>query len=159
MTRPGTFSGHVLPREQDLLPARNARRIGRQRGCARPRARPLALARPSAHPGHPWWLPAHDLTASRASAVTIGSVSERWRAHLAGGVTGAPVVSSDSVWGASFGGDVAAFDLATGTESWRRSLGTAIYGADKRELGFFGGIAVHGDRAVVASTTTSGRRS
>jgi outer membrane protein assembly factor BamB len=112
---------------------------------------PLAFAGSSKRPCNPWRLPAHDLAASRASAVTVGSVSERWRAHLAGGITGAPVVSDGGVWGASFGGDVGAFDLATGTQRWLRSLGTAIYGADKRELGFFGGIAVHGNRTVVAS--------
>jgi outer membrane protein assembly factor BamB len=110
---------------------------------------PLALAGSPAP--HPWQLPAHDLSATRASAVTVGGVSERWRAHLAGGVTGAPVVAGGAVWGASLGGDVAALDLATGALHWLRSFGTATYGSGNRELGFFGGIALHGDRVVVAS--------
>ena len=112
---------------------------------------PLALARSSHHSTRPWTLPAHDLAASRSSAVSVGAVSERWRSHLAGGVTGAPVVAGGTVWAASFGGDVGAFDLARGTQRWLRPLGVAIYGSDNRELGFFGGIAVKGKRAVVAS--------
>ena len=112
---------------------------------------PLALARPLHHHSHPWTLPAHDLAAGRASAVSVGVVAERWRAHLAGGVTGAAVVAGGTVWAASFGGDVAAFDLAGGTQRWLRPLGVAHYGTDARELGFFGGIAVQGHRAVVAS--------
>lgn len=101
----------------------------------------------------PWQLPAHDLEASRSARVTIGVGTERWRQHLVGGVTGAPLIWNRRVLAASFGGDVAAFDLASGTQRWRTSLGTATYGTgdDARELGFFGGLAVQGDRIIVAS--------
>jgi outer membrane protein assembly factor BamB len=111
---------------------------------------PLARAGWSQRPVHPWTLPAHDLAASRASRVAVGSVSERWRAHLAGGITGAPVIEGQTVWAASFGGDVAAFDRVSGQQRWLRSFGTATYGTNE-ELGFFGGIALCGGRAVVAS--------
>jgi outer membrane protein assembly factor BamB len=114
---------------------------------------PVAWARRSAWRQAPWPLPAHDLAGTRASRVTVGAVTERWRAHLAQGITGAPVISRDRVVAASFGGDVGAFDLDTGDQLWLRSLGTATYGtgADSRELGFFGGLAQRGDRIVVAS--------
>ena len=111
---------------------------------------PLAQAATFAPADEPWLLPAHDLAASRAAGVAVGEVSERWRAHLAGGITGAPLISRDHVLAASFGGDVGAFDLSTGQQLWLRSLGTATY-AGNRELGFFGGPAVRGDRIVVAS--------
>ena len=75
-------------------------------GLAQP---PLARAGRPRRSVHPWTLPAHDLAASRASRVAVGSVSERWRSHLAGGITGAPVIAGQTVWAASFGGDVAAF--------------------------------------------------
>jgi outer membrane protein assembly factor BamB len=111
---------------------------------------PLARASWSQRAGHPWALPAHDLEASRASHVAVGNLAERWRAHLAGGITGAPIVSGGNVWAASFGGDVAAFDRTSGQQRWLQSFGTATYGANG-ELGFFGGIALSGDRVVVAS--------
>lgn len=111
---------------------------------------PLARAGRSQRAVHPWTLPAHDLAASRASRVAVGSVSERWRAHLAGGITGAPVIEGQTVWAASFGGDVAAFDRVSGQQRWLSSFGTATYGTNG-ELGFFGGIALCGGRAVVAS--------
>jgi outer membrane protein assembly factor BamB len=98
-----------------------------------------------------WPLPAHDLRGTRAAPVSIGTVAERWRAHLAGGITGAPIIQRGTVLAASFGGDVGAFDLATGRQRWLRSLGTASYGSDGRALGFFGGLAVEEGRAVVAS--------
>jgi outer membrane protein assembly factor BamB len=100
-----------------------------------------------------WLLPAHDLAATRASAVGVGAVAERWRTHLAGGITGAPLIVAGRVLAASFGGEVGAFDLVTGEQLWLRSLGTATYGtgADSRQLGFFGGLAAAGDRIVVAS--------
>jgi outer membrane protein assembly factor BamB len=98
-----------------------------------------------------WPLPAHDLAGTRAAPVQLGAVAERWRAHLAGGITGAPIIQRNRVLAASFGGDVGAFDLATGRQRWLRPLGTATYGTDGRQLGFFGGLAVAGDRAIVAS--------
>jgi outer membrane protein assembly factor BamB len=114
---------------------------------------PVAWARRAAWSQAPWPLPAHDLAGTRASRVNVGTVTEKWRAHLAQGITGAPVISRDRVVAASFGGDVGAFDLDTGGQLWLRSLGTATYGtgADSRELGFFGGLAQCGDRIVVAS--------
>jgi outer membrane protein assembly factor BamB len=111
---------------------------------------PLARAAAFAPADEPWLLPAHDLAASRAAEVAVGEVSERWRAHLAGGITGAPLISRDHVLAASFGGDVGAFDLSTGQQLWLRSLGTATY-AGNRQLGFFGGPAVCEERIVVAS--------
>lgn len=83
--------------------------------------------------------------------MTVGAVAERWRGHLAGGITGAPLISGDRVLAASFGGDVGAFDLATGQQLWLRSLGTAAYGDGSRQLGFFGGLAAAGRSIVVAS--------
>jgi outer membrane protein assembly factor BamB len=111
---------------------------------------PLARAGWSQRAGAPWTLPAHDLSATRASRAAVGTVSERWRAHLAGGITGAPLVSHQNVWAASFGGDVAAFDRISGGRRWLQSFGTATYGTNG-ELGFFGGLALGGDRVVVAS--------
>jgi outer membrane protein assembly factor BamB len=114
---------------------------------------PRALARRSDPLDERWLLPAHDLAGTRSSAVTVGAPTERWRAHLAGGITGAPLIARDRVLAASFGGDVGAFDLATGGQLWVCSLGTATYGtgADSRELGFFGGVAASRNRIVVAS--------
>jgi outer membrane protein assembly factor BamB len=111
---------------------------------------PLARAGWSRRSVQPWTLPAHDLAASRASRVVVGSVAERWRAHLAGGITGAPLIEGQTVWAASFGGDVGAFDRVSGRQHWMRSFGTATYGTDE-ELGFFGGVALGGNRVVVAS--------
>jgi outer membrane protein assembly factor BamB len=102
-------------------------------------------------PDRAWTLPAHDLAGTRAAPVRVGAVAERWRAHLAGGITGAPIIRRSSVLAASFGGDVGAFDLRSGQQRWLRTLGTATYGSDGRELGFFGGLAVQGDRVIVAS--------
>src|ERR1700742_779192 len=101
---------------------------------------PLAWARPSPRPDGRWLLPAHDLAGTRASRVNVGPVTEQWRVHLAGGITGAPLVSRDRVVAASFGGQVGAFDPADGRQLWLRSLGTATYGsgADNRQLRFFG---------------------
>src|ERR1700753_2620338 len=79
--------------------------------------------------GAPWTLPAHDLSATRATGVTTGSVAERWRAHLAGGITGAPLITGDRVLAASFGGEVGAFARADGAQLWLRSLGAATYGS------------------------------
>jgi outer membrane protein assembly factor BamB len=114
---------------------------------------PLARAASWFPDSSPWQLPGHDLAASRSSRVTIGNGTERWRNHLVGGVTGAPLVWNRRVLAASFGGDVASFDLESGRQRWRSSFGTATYGTgdNARELGFFGGIAVQGDRVVVAS--------
>jgi outer membrane protein assembly factor BamB len=100
-----------------------------------------------------WPLPAHDLSARRAAPVAVGVVSERWRAHLPGGITGSPLLVGDRVLAASFGGDVAAFDAPSGRQLWLTSFGTATYGsgASSRQLGFFGGAAVRGGRVVVAS--------
>lgn len=101
----------------------------------------------------PWTLPGHDLAGSRFSNVRAGIGSERWRVHMPGGVTGAPLIWNRRVLAASFGGDVASFDLETGRQRWRQSFGTATYGTgdDARQLGFFGGIAVEGNRIIVAS--------
>ncbi len=111
---------------------------------------PLAWAWPFPSFDQPWPLPAHDLLGSRASAVATRTVSEQWRVQLAGGVTGAPLISRGRALAASFGGDVGAFDLQTGEELWLRSFGTASYAGD-RALGFFGGLAVCEERIVVAS--------
>jgi outer membrane protein assembly factor BamB len=112
-----------------------------------------SLAAPAPLDRKAWLLPGHDLSATRSSPVAVspGTLAERWRAHLAGGITGAPLRRANTVYAASFGGDVAAFDLATGAERWRRALGTASYAGGALQLGFFGGIAVRGNRAVVAS--------
>lgn len=116
---------------------------------------PLARAVMRRRKGRPWTLPAHDLTASRFSPAAVGSVTERWRAHLAGGITGAPLIQGGTVWAASFGGDVAAFHRLTGQQQWLRSLGAATYGTDE-QLGFFGGLALCRDRIVVASDRVTG---
>jgi outer membrane protein assembly factor BamB len=112
-----------------------------------------AWARPLAKPDAPWLLPGHDLAATRASHVTVGAGVELWRAHLAGGITGAPLILRDRIVAASFGGEVGAFDRRTGEQLWLRSLGAPTFGsgADSRQLGFFGGAAASGNRVVVAS--------
>ena len=68
-----------------------------------------------------------------------------------GGITGAPIIQRGTAFAASFGGDVGAFDLASGAPRWLRPLGTVGYGSDDRQLGFFGGLAVEDGRVVAAS--------
>jgi outer membrane protein assembly factor BamB len=100
-----------------------------------------------------WPLPAHDISGTRHSAAAPHVLHERWAADLAGGVPGAAALTGGIAIVASLGGEVAAFAVADGNRRWRRSFGTATYGtgADVRELGFFGGVAVNSGRAVVAS--------
>ena len=99
-----------------------------------------------------WNLPAHDLAASRRGGQIAGT-RVVWRVQLRGGVAGAPAIVAGSVFAASIGGVIASLDLATGREHWRRQFPTPVYGsgAGKRRLGFFGGVAVDGDRVVAAS--------
>jgi outer membrane protein assembly factor BamB len=115
------------------------------------RSRAWASA-PEAAPAERWPLPAHDLYATRLGGALLGTAL-RWRAQLSGGVPGAPAIVEGTVYAASFGGDIAAFDLATGTERWRQALGTATYGSDAgvRALGFFGGVAVAQTRVIAAA--------
>src|ERR1700744_411199 len=103
--------------------------------------------------GAPWTLPAHDLSATRASGVTTGSGRQGRGGPPAPGIAGAPLITGDRVLAASFGGEVGAFARADGAQLWLRSLGAATYGSgpDSRQLGFFGGLASCGDRVVVAS--------
>jgi outer membrane protein assembly factor BamB len=108
------------------------------------------LARPGAAGAWGWWddgrdwpSAGHDLAGTRAAAVGVRpSARVRWVARLAGGVPGAAAIAGRTVVAASLGGEVAAFDLATGRERWRVAPG--------RE-GFFGGPAIAGDRVLVAS--------
>jgi outer membrane protein assembly factor BamB len=81
---------------------------------------------------------------------------ERWRVRLAGGIPGAPASVGGIVYAASYGGEVVAVELATGKELWRVELPLAAYGdsitiVGSREVGFFGGPAVHGGRVFAAS--------
>ena len=108
------------------------------------------------HPGtaatSSWKLPAHDLAATRRGGRIAGR-SVEWRADLRGGAAGAPAIVDDTVYAASIGGVIASFDLETGRAHWRRSFATPVYGsgAGTRRLGFFGGVAVAGNRVVAAS--------
>jgi outer membrane protein assembly factor BamB len=112
----------------------------------------LVRPRPSAAETGSWRLPAHDLRATRMG-VQLSGVGRRWRNTLAGGVPGAPAIVGSRVFAASLGGVVAEFELGSGTERWRRSLGTAVYGTgdQARQLGFFGGVAVADGRVIAAS--------
>ncbi len=86
------------------------RRRSRGGPCSppRPEARPPSASptRLSLSPGRssmqsqPWTLPAHDLAASRCLGGGRRHGRERWRAHLAGGVTGAPLIQAGTVLGA-----------------------------------------------------------
>jgi outer membrane protein assembly factor BamB len=109
-------------------------------------------ALPSPRAGGIWKLPAHDLAATRHGGRVAGT-RVRWRAQLKGGVAGAPAIVDGNVYAASIGGAVASLDLATGRVHWRRQFATPVYGsgADTRQLGFFGGVAVACDRVIAAS--------
>lgn len=113
-----------------------------------------ALVRPESAAGGTgsWRLPAHDLRATRRGG-RLSATRRRWRNSLEGGLPGAPAIVGDRVFAASLGGVVAAFELGSGGERWRRELGTAVYGTagQTRELGFFGGVAV-ADGGVVAAS-------
>ncbi len=120
-------------------------------------AEPAAAHRPPTRPWRPahdddWPLPAHDLAATRAGERLRGA-RVRWRATFAGGVPASAALAGGAVHVASAAGEVAALALADGRERWRRTLGTASYGsgADRRELGFFAGVALAGRRMLVAS--------
>jgi outer membrane protein assembly factor BamB len=89
-----------------------------------------------------WPTAAHDLSGSRAAPIAVRTGRVRWVARLAGGVPGAAAIAGRTVVAASLGGEVAAFDLATGRERWRV--------APPLE-GFFAGPAIAGDRVVVGS--------
>jgi outer membrane protein assembly factor BamB len=110
------------------------------------RAIPLPAVRGS------WELPAHDLAATRRGGRIAGTKVD-WRAELRGGAAGAPAIVDGSVFAASIGGVIASLDLATGQAHWRRRFATPVYGSGggTRRLGFFGGVAVAGDRVVAAS--------
>jgi outer membrane protein assembly factor BamB len=99
-----------------------------------------------------WELPAHDLAATRRGGQIAGTRVE-WRAELRGGAAGAPAIVEGSVLAASIGGVIASLDLETGRAHWRRQFATPAYGsgAGARRLGFFGGVAVDGERVVAAS--------
>lgn len=108
--------------------------------------------RPRPHHGRDWTLPAHDLAATRAGD-GLGGAAVRRRATFEGGVPASAAIARERVFAASAAGAVAALALRDGRPLWRRELGTAVYGsgADRRELGFFSGVAVAGDRVIVAS--------
>jgi outer membrane protein assembly factor BamB len=98
-----------------------------------------------------WPMAAHDLAASRSSLrAEPDGLELRFRLDLAGGVPGGPAVWAQTIFAASLGGEVVAADLHSGSERWRRALGTASYAGD-RALGFFGGPAVISGRVLVAS--------
>jgi outer membrane protein assembly factor BamB len=99
-----------------------------------------------------WELPGHDLAVTRHGGQVAGTHVE-WRAQLRGGAAGAPAILDGTVYAASIGGVIAAFELVTGRARWRRSFAPPVYGsgAGTRRLGFFGGVAVAGDRVVAAS--------
>jgi outer membrane protein assembly factor BamB len=99
-----------------------------------------------------WPTAAHDLDASREAAGAVG-VRPRWRAHFPGGVPATAAIAGGHVYAASARGAVAALDLGSGRQLWRRELGTAAYGSGegKRHLGFFGGVAVTAKGVIVAA--------
>ncbi len=100
-----------------------------------------------------WPMPTHDITGSRHAPRVTRNLATRWAADMPGGVPGAAAIVSGYAVAASLAGDVASFRLSDGAQRWRRSFGTATYGsgADVRQLGFFGGVAVSGNRVVFAS--------
>lgn len=103
-------------------------------------------------PGGSWTLPARDLAATRAGDRLAGAAVQ-WRATFEGGVPASAAIAGERVFAASAAGAVGALALRDGRPLWRRELGTAVYGsgAGRRELGFFSGVAVAGDRVIVAS--------
>jgi len=125
--------------------------IAADRAAARDRPRPHDPRR-RPRDRRDWVLPAHDLAATRAGDRLAGA-AVRWRATFEGGVPASAAIAGERVFAASAAGAVGALALADGRPLWRRELGTAVYGggADRRELGFFSGVAVAGDRVLVAS--------
>lgn len=65
----------------------------------------------AARDGHP---SVATLDAAAARRLTLA-----WRAHLSGAVDGTPAVASGLVVAGSMGGELAAFDVATGREKWK----------------------------------------
>ncbi len=123
--------------------------------AALPFARSVAAAQGRGHGqgSQEWQQVAHDLEATRTVRRAPSSLSIRWRQPIAGGLTGPALVVEDAVIAASLGGEVAAFDLDTGRERWRRVFPQARYGSGESEvvLGFFGGCATAAGRVLVAS--------
>jgi outer membrane protein assembly factor BamB len=92
--------------------------------------------------GPDWPSAAHDRAGTRAAPIGVRQGRVRWVARLAGGVPGAAAIVGRTVVAASLGGEVAAFDLATGRERWRVTPPLEP---------FFAGPAIAGDVVVVAS--------
>lgn len=99
-----------------------------------------------------WPMPAHDLSATRHGATPV-RLLERWRADFPGGVPATAAVAGGRVYAASAQGAVAALSLQDGSQLWRVELGTSPYDSDegRRELGFFGGVAISPAGVIVAS--------
>lgn len=99
-----------------------------------------------------WPTAAHDLAATR-SASRLAGANVLWTASFPGGVPATAAIANRRVFVATAAGAVAALDLRDGTTRWERQLGTAQYGtgADVRELGFFGAVAVS-ERSVIAAS-------
>jgi outer membrane protein assembly factor BamB len=99
--------------------------------------------------GGDWTSSGGNLAATRRATQAPKGLMARWKVTMAGGVTGAPALVGRNVLAASLGGDVASVRQATGDILWKRRFPTGRYG--DRDLGFFGGPAVSGNRMVVAS--------
>ena len=99
-----------------------------------------------------WPTAGHDLAATRAAEGLRGA-SVLWTASFPGGVPATAAIAHGRVYAASGAGAVSALDLRDGTTLWEQQLGTAQYGsgADVRELGFFGAVAV-AERNVIAAS-------
>jgi len=140
---------------RDLLGAGAGLALGllaAERAAARGRPRPRDPRRAPADRRAGWPLPAHDLAATRRGDRLAGA-AVRWRATFEGGVPASAAIAGGRVFAASAAGAVGALALADGRPLWRRELGTAAYGsgADRRELGFFAGVALAGGRVLAAS--------
>jgi outer membrane protein assembly factor BamB len=99
-----------------------------------------------------WPTAGHDLSATRFASRLAGA-DVLWTADFPGGVPATAAIARRRVYAASGAGAVAALDLSDGTMLWEQQLGTAEYGsgADARELGFFGAVAVAGRSVIAAS--------